>query len=163
LLNDQDVRRYSPPPPASDAGFARFVAWSCEQRSAGRYACFAIEPRPDAPPAGLIQLRALEPTFRSAEWGFALGRPFWGTGLFGAAADLVLDFAFGTIGVERLEARSVVANRPALAALRKLGAVLEGTLRQSFLLGGEYHDDALLTMLEDDWHRRRGMGAQAAS
>jgi hypothetical protein len=27
---------------------------------------------------GLFQLRSLEPTFETAEWGFAIGTAFWG-------------------------------------------------------------------------------------
>ena len=38
-------------------------------------------------------------------------------------------------------------------ALRKLGAVQEGILRRSFLCNGQYLDQALWSILEDDWRR----------
>jgi ribosomal-protein-alanine N-acetyltransferase len=103
---------------------------------------------------GLIQVRALEPSFQNAEWGFALGRRYWGTGLFPDAARLLLDFAFTTIGVHRLEARTPVANERARRALQRMGAVFEGALRRSFLLAGQYHDDALYSLLASDWERQ---------
>lgn len=155
MLVDPAVRRYAAPAPSTPEAFARFITWSIEQRQCGRYACFVIVPRSHGRAAGLVQLRALEPSFLTGEWGFALGRPFWGTGTFSAAAQLVLDFAFGPMGVHRLEARSVVANRAAVRALRKLGAVFEGTLRRSFLIGSQYYDDALCSLLAADWQRRR--------
>lgn len=155
MLTDPEVQRYASPPPSTREAFARFVEWSHEQRLLGKYACFVIEPRAHSRAVGLIQLRALDPSFQCAEWGFAIGRPFWGSGLFPAAAELLLDFVFGPMGVHRLEARSVVANRAAIGRLRRLGAVFEGTLRQSFLLGTRYHDDALCSLLAADWHRRQ--------
>jgi RimJ/RimL family protein N-acetyltransferase len=157
MLADPEVRRYASTPPLTPEGFSRFVEWSRQQQQAGRFVCFAIESSLRAGAAGIIQLRALEPSFGTAEWGFAIGRPHWGTGLFSAAASLVLDFAFDTIGVHRLEARSVMDNSQAIRALRRLGSVLEGTLRRSFLLGGHYHDDALFALLADDWQRRRAL------
>ena len=39
----------------------------------------------------------LDPGFGTAEWGFAIGQAFWGTGLFVEAAELVLAFAFDLV------------------------------------------------------------------
>jgi len=74
--------RYMPPGPSSLDGFERFVAWTYRERAAGRYACFRVVPRRMHVAAGLFQARRLEPTFRRAEWGFALGEAFWGSGMF---------------------------------------------------------------------------------
>ena len=154
MLGDAEVRRYTSPPPSTTEGFASFVEWSRDQRGNGRFVCFAIVPRSTSRAAGLIQVRGLEPSFQTAEWGFALGRPYWGTGLFREAAGLLLDFVFDTMGVHRLEARSVVTNARAIESLRRLGAVFEGRLRRSFLLGEQYHDDALYSLLAADWRTR---------
>ena len=88
---------------------------------------------------------------RLVEWGFALDSEFWGTGVFIDAARLTLDFALDTIGVRRLEARAALANGRGNGALRKLGAVQEGVLRNSFLRKGRYFDQALWTILRSDW------------
>ena len=53
--------------------------------------------------------------------------------------------------MHRLEARAAVTNGRGNAALRKLGAVHEGVLRKSFLRNGEYLDQALWTILADEW------------
>jgi ribosomal-protein-alanine N-acetyltransferase len=108
-------------------------------------------------PIGLFQVRSLEPRFSTAEWGFALGSSFWGTGLFVEAARLVGDFAFGTMGVRRLEARACVQNDRGNGALRKLGATQEGVLRRSFLWQGEYYDQMLWSILDSDWNDARGL------
>jgi RimJ/RimL family protein N-acetyltransferase len=80
-----------------------------------------------------------------------LGAPFWGTGLFAAAARLVLDFSFISVGVRRLEARACAENRRGNGALRKLGATPEGVLRRSFLWEGRHHDQVLWSLLDTDW------------
>ena len=75
--------------------------------------------------------------------------------MFQEGAELVLDFAFDTIGVHRLEARAAVQNGRGNGALRKMGAVQEGVLRKSFLKNGEYLDQVLYAMLDDDWRGSR--------
>ena len=72
-----------------------------------------------------------------------------GNGLFVKSASAFLDFTFDVVGVRRLEARSAQANSRANGALMKLGAVREGSMKRSFLLGGEYFDD--WAILADDW------------
>ncbi|HJZ78366.1 MAG TPA: GNAT family protein, partial [Vicinamibacterales bacterium] len=109
---------------------------------------------------GIFQLRELEPGFGTAEWGFAIGSPYWGTGIFQEGAVLLVSFAFERVGVHRLEARAAVRNGRGNAALRKIGAVQEGLLRKSFLKNGEYLDQTLWTILDEDWQARRGWGAQ---
>ena len=73
---------------------------------------------------GIIQVRQSDRQFETAEWGFAIGSPFWGTGVFPESAALVLDFTFDVLGVRRLEARAAVLNGRGTAALLKVGAVL---------------------------------------
>lgn len=151
MLTTDDVSRFISPPPLTVDGFERFIVCANSERQAGRYACYGVIPRGLHIPVGIFQVRPLEPRFFSADWGFALGSPFWGTGIFETAADLVLEFAFNTLGVQRLEARSVIANGRGNGALRKMGAVCEGVLRRSLLKNGEYHDQHLWSILENEW------------
>jgi RimJ/RimL family protein N-acetyltransferase len=155
LLTTADVMRFISSPPTNVEGFKAFIAWTQAQRSAGTYACYAVTLKAHDTAIGIFQVRATEPRFQTAEWGFALGELFWGTGLFEEAADLVLDFAFQTLRVHRLEARAAVKNGRGNGALRKVGAVQEGVLRKSFLKDNEYLDQALFAILEDDWRASR--------
>lgn len=161
LLGTGEVARFISSPPTTVEGFERFIAWALQERSAGRYICFAVVPDGMETAVGIFQIRQLDPDFGTAEWGFALGRALWGTGVFQAAARLTVDFAFDTLGVHRLEARAAVANGRGNGALAKIGAVKEGVLRRSFLRHGEYHDQALWSIVRDDWRRRHAGGAAA--
>jgi ribosomal-protein-alanine N-acetyltransferase len=150
-LTTDEVARFISPPPSTVEGFEKFIAWTHRQRAAGQYVCFAVVPRGSDMAIGLFQVRSLEPDFGSAEWGFAIAREFWGTGVFGDGAKLVVQFAFDTIGAHRLEARAAVLNGRGNGALRKIGATREGILRKSFLRNGEYLDQSLWTILAEDW------------
>lgn len=151
MLSTEEVGRFISPPPTTVEGFERFIAWTHRERAAGNYACFAVVPHGMDTAIGIFQVRQLEPGFATAEWGFAIGSPFWGTGIFLDGARLVVDFAFDVIKVHRLEARAAILNGRGNGALRKLGAMQEGILRKSFLRNGEYLDQALWTILDEDW------------
>jgi ribosomal-protein-alanine N-acetyltransferase len=155
LLTTEEVARFISPPPSTVEGFERFIAWTLRQRTAGTYACFAVTLKGFDTAIGIFQVRETEPGFGTAEWGFALGSPFWGTGVFKEGAELMLEFVFNTIGVHRLEARAAIKNGRGNGALQKLGAVQEGILRKSFLRNGQYLDQALYAIVEDDWREAR--------
>ena len=155
MLTTEEVIRFISPPPGDITGFERFVQWTHSERAAGRFACFAVVPAGCEAAVGILQVRQLDPTFSIAEWGFCLGSPFWGSGIFPAAARLAIDFAFDTIGVHRLEARAAVQNGRGNGAMRKLGAVQEGVLRRSLWCRGQYFDQLLWSILADDWRQAR--------
>ncbi len=155
MLSTEEVARFISPPPTTVEGFERFIAWTHRERAAGSYACFAVVPHGMDTAIGIFQVRQLEPGFTTAEWGFAIGSPFWGTGVFSDGAALVVDFAFGVLNAHRLEARAAVQNGRGNGALRKIGALQEGILRKSFLRNGEYLDQILWTILDEDWTRNR--------
>ena len=155
LLTTEEVARFISPPPTSVEGFEKFIAWTLRQRAAGAYACYAVTLKGFDTAIGIFQVRELEPGFGTAEWGFALGSAFWGTGVFQEGAKLLLDFAFETLDVNRLEARAAVLNGRGNGALVKLGAVQECVLRKSFLRNGRYLDQVLYSILAED---RKGAG-----
>ena len=157
MLATEEVARFISPPPTSVDGFERFIAWTHRERAAGNYICFGIVPNGMDAAVGIFQVRQLEPGFATAEWGFAIGSAFWGTGMFADGAKMTIDFAFDVIGTHRLEARAAVANGRGNAALRKVGAQQEGILRKSFLRNGEYLDQSLWTILEEDWRRSKSV------
>ena len=157
MLGSEEVARFISPPPTTVEGFEQFIQWTHNQRLAGTYVCFAVVPVGYDTAIGLFQVRQLEPGFATAEWGFAIGSGFWGTGVFLECARLVVDFAFEEIGVNRLEARSCVRNGRGNGALRKVGALQEGVLRRSFFRNGEHLDQVLWSILREDWYQAKAV------
>ena len=155
LLTTEEVSRFISPPPTTVDGFERFISWTIRQRGAGAYVCFAVTLRGLDTAVGIFQIRQLEPGFGVAEWGFAIGSACWGTGVFQDSAELVLEFAFDTLGVRRLEARAAVLNGRGNGALQKIGAVQECVLRKSFLRNGQHLDQVLYAVIDIDWRNSR--------
>jgi len=157
MLAGHEVARFISPPPGTVEGFERFIEWTHRRRKKGTYICFAIVPAGYEDAVGIIQVRQMDLGWDTAEWGFAIGAPFWGTGAFLESARLVVDFVFGAIGVHRLEARAAVRNGRGNGALSKLGAVREGLLRKSFLRDGEYLDQMLWSIVREDWMQSKAV------
>lgn len=162
MLSTEEVARFISPPPTTIEGFEQFIVWTHRERAAGRYVCFAVVPKGTSTAIGIFQVRQLDLSFDTAEWGFAIGWGYWGTGTFLAASHLVLNFAFEVMGIQRLEARAAVRNGRGNGALRKIGAVCEGMLRKSFLRDGEYLDQNLWSILAEDWKAIRTFAASPA-
>jgi RimJ/RimL family protein N-acetyltransferase len=159
-INALPVLQFIAPCPTTVDGFERFVRWTHSERQRGRHACYGIVPGPTDAAVGVIQLWSVEREFSTAEWGFAIGEAFWGTGVFRRSAHLFLDAVFldavfGSVGVYRLEARAVAHNRRGNAVLRKLGAKREGILRGGFRQGDQVSDQVMWAILAPEWIRRR--------
>lgn len=155
MLSTEEVARFINPPPSTIEGFEKFILWAQRQRAAGAYLCFAVTLPEYDDAIGLFQVRQLGENFDVAEWGFALGSAFWGSGVFAESASLVLEFVFDTLSARRLEARAAVLNGRGNGALLKIGAVQEGILRKSFVRRGECLDQALYAILETEWRAHR--------
>ncbi len=150
------VERYIAPCPTSVEALRRFIRWTRAERRRGQHVCYAVVPRGETRPVGIIQMWTIERDFSTAEWGFALGDAYWGTGVFTSAAQLMLDFAFDTLGVLRLEARAVDGDGRGNASLRKLGARREGLLREGFRNAETVKDHVMWSILAREWRAIRG-------
>jgi RimJ/RimL family protein N-acetyltransferase len=148
LLTDPVVSKFISPPPPSAEAFEGFITWAHRQRRAGTCVCFAIVPDGLTHAVGLFQVRRLDPEFKIAEWGFALGAAFWGTGLFAEAAQLIAEFVFREMGVHRLEARAVTENARGNRVLERMGAKGEAVLHRAF---GREHTQFLWAILAEEW------------
>ena len=157
MLSTEEVAEFISPPPTTEQGFQKFIAWTKSERQVGRQITFGVVPEGCDQAVGLVQVRSIAPNFSTAEWGFALGSAFWGTGMFVDGGQLIVDFAVETLNVGRLEARACVANGRGNGALRKLGAVQEGVLRRSFLKNGQFLDQMLWSILADEWRQAKAV------
>jgi ribosomal-protein-alanine N-acetyltransferase len=153
MLATEEVAKFISPPPTTPDAFEKFIQWVSRDRKAGNQFTFGIVPEGCDRAVGLVQVRSIARRFSLAEWGFALGSAFWGTGVFLASAKMTLDFAFQRVAVNRVEARAVVQNGRGNGVLRKLGAVQEGVLRGSLLKDGKYLDQIMWSIVAQEWFR----------
>jgi RimJ/RimL family protein N-acetyltransferase len=142
------------PPPPTLAKFAGFVEWSHQERAQGRGVCFGIVPDGMTAAVGILQVRFLNSTSTEAEWGFVLSTHFWSTGVFSDSAKVLVEFAFGTMHLDRLEARISLRNRRSQAAVQKLGARFESTLPSASPHGIPRDPETVWALKEHDWRNR---------
>lgn len=86
-----------------------------------------------------------------AEVGFLLASEFHGQGYGIESLRLLCRFAFAEAGFRKLSATVTVGNAASKAVLQKAGFVLEGTLRESYLLAGRWQDDWLFGLLQREF------------
>lgn len=150
-MSTPEVKRFMWAPPPSVEAFERFIEWSYAERATGKYICYGVVPHDIGHALGVFELRQMQPGFFRGELGFVLASQLWGSGAFTEGARLMIDFAFRVVHVHRIEARAAVDNSRGNAALRKIGATREGTLKEAFWRDGQFIDQYLWSILDTRW------------
>ena len=132
-----------------------FVARAHESRLLDREYVFVIANLATDEPLGVTALRHLDLVMGTAQIGTWVARRYWGRGVNGEAKQLLLDYAFGALGLHRVEARIPLANERSRLAFESLGGVFEGQLREAFVKDGRREDTLLYAILKTDWNRVR--------
>ena len=86
----------------------------------------------------------------------------WGLGYGTEATRLMVDHAFGTLGLHRVALFVFEFNERAIRAYRRAGFVLEGRARQSIRREDRWWDELAMSMLDTDWKRLRAERAEAS-
>jgi RimJ/RimL family protein N-acetyltransferase len=79
----------------------------------------------------------------------------WGRGLGTEATQLMVDHAFGTLGLHRIALYVFEFNVRAIRAYQRCGFVIEGRSRESIWRDGRWWDELAMSVLESDWRARR--------
>ena len=101
--------------------------------------------------AGTVKLSYFVADSRRCEVGYALGVAHWGRGYLVEAMQVLLDFAFSTLDMNRIEADIDPANIASAKTLARLGFVQEGLLRERWIVAGVLSDTAMYGLLRRDW------------
>ncbi|MGW7579115.1 GNAT family N-acetyltransferase [Streptomyces sp. NPDC054765] len=99
---------------------------------------------------GLVRLARLHTPERQAELGYWTAKEHRGRGYTVEAAGAVLRWAFGDLGVERMEWHAEAGNEGSRAVASKLGFRMEGTQRAKLVLGGTRRDVWTGSLLPSD-------------
>jgi RimJ/RimL family protein N-acetyltransferase len=103
---------------------------------------------------GAISLH-LHPEHSRGELGYWIGQPYWSQGLATEAAAAVLDFAFGTLQLNRVQASHLPRNPASGRVLEKLGMQREGLHRERYRKGDHFEDVIEYAILRRDWLARQ--------
>jgi ribosomal-protein-serine acetyltransferase len=107
--------------------------------------------RVDGRMAGLIGLKDIDRANRKTEIGYWLSQDFLGRGIMTRSVSTLCDFAFGELGMNRIQIKCAVANTASRNIPQRLGFQLEGIERAGELLtGGVFTDLAVYSKLKGD-------------
>ena len=87
---------------------------------------------------------------RRAEIGYILNHNYWRRGLMKQALQAVIDFAFTTLELHRIEADVDVDNTASLGLLESLGFEREGLFKERWRVYDEWQDSVMLALLNPD-------------
>ena len=147
LAKTPGVAEFSWPGPPTVEAFEQFISFAWRERTGGKYACFAVVPWDQSEPAGILELRSLQPKFYRAELGVLVDPAIRDNGVFADAMRLMCGFAFTTVGTRRIEVRSHVADERGNASLETFGLQKEATLRAAFVCNGQTADQYLWSLV----------------
>lgn len=106
----------------------------------------------DGPFIGTMGLHRINWVDRTATTGTAIGqKEYWGKGYGTDAKMILLDYAFNTLGLRKINSAAIGFNGRSIGFNSKCGYKEEGRLRQQIYRDGEYHDEVLLAVFREDW------------
>ncbi len=93
---------------------------------------------------------------RRAEIGYYLARPHWGNGYNHEALTRIVEYGFVDLDLNRIEADIDPQNVASVKAVRRLGFLDEGLLRERWIVAGTVSDSLIVGLLRSDWDALRG-------
>ena len=149
---DEEVTRFLPYATwrsMDDAG--AWLARMSGMHAAGTALQFVIVEKASGRAIGTLLLFRHDEASARAEIGYVMGRAQWGRGFTREALKALIGYAFGTAGLNRIEANVDPDNVASNGLLLRLGFVLEGRLRENWVTKGKAGDTHVYGLLRRDW------------
>lgn len=152
-LNEPDTWIYSHKSAKGEEGMRNYIDTAMVNRTEGKeYAFIAFDKRTNEY-AGSTRFYDIQPANSMLQLGYTwYGKKFRGTGLNKHCKFLLLQFAFESLLMERVEFRADARNERSIAAMKSIGCKVEGVLRSNMWLeDGSRRDSIVLSILKDEW------------
>lgn len=150
---DEEVWRWLPSFPADEAELRAVVAAALAERDAGTRFPFAVLEAGSGRVVGSSSYLDIDPVNERIEIGWTwLSRSVWRSAVNTEAKLLLLGYAFDDLGCERVALKTHHQNERSQAAIARLGAIREGTLRHHVRhRDGTWRDSVYYSILSAEW------------
>ena len=128
----------------------RLRHYAGEWRQGSGYAFFVFTRDQDLLVGGITLSNVRRSVAQTASVGYWMGLPHARQGFMTEALLAATDFAFGRLGLRRLEAACLPQNKASRGLLEKVGFQYEGYAREYLRIDGEWRDHLLYALLRDD-------------
>ena len=144
---------YSHKSARGEQGIRNYIQTALDNRAAGKEYPFIVFDKKTNTYAGSTRFYDIQPDNDMLQLGYTwYGEKFRGTGLNKHCKFLLLQFAFETLGMMRVEFRADARNERSIAAMKSIGCKVEGILRcNMWLEDGGRRDSIILSILKDEW------------
>ncbi len=101
--------------------------------------------------AGNVGLHEWDAVNDNARLGIILAQTSWGRGLAQEALCVLMQHAFGSMGLHKVYLNVFTSNDKGIHLYEKLGFVREGVMRHEYKLKGEYRDMLRMSIVAPEW------------
>src|SRR6185312_6801343 len=152
-LSEPDNWRFSAASGFGEERIKTYIATALANRAAGKEYPFIVFDKQTGEYAGSTRFYDIQPENQMLQLGYTwYGSKFRGTGLNKHCKFLLLQFAFETLGMYRVEFRADARNERSIAAMKSIGCKPEGILRSHMWLeDGTRRDSIVLSVLKEEW------------
>ncbi len=153
IAKEDKLVQYSPSDIDRPEALQAYIGKAISDRTKGRSIPYAVFDIRNNTYAGCTRYMNIDRKNKVVEIGSTwIGRAFQGTGLNTAMKNLMLNHAFIDLEFEKVEFRIDQRNMKSRKAVEKLGAVLEGVLRENvYLLDGYKRNTCCYGLLKKEW------------
>jgi len=145
-------------PPMTRAGESVWLDYMLSSTTDRLFVICRVGGAEDGTPIGTISLSQISRKHRKARVGIAIfEEAARNHGLGTEAMELLLDHSFYALGLHRVELDVFEDNERAIRSYKKCGFVSEGIVRECYVKNGKFITVILMSILEDEWKKRRGM------
>jgi RimJ/RimL family protein N-acetyltransferase len=151
-LNEPTLWEYSLTPGDGEDNLRTYFELALKAKEAGTAYPFLVFDKRTQEYAGTTRFYDIQNGYNTTQLGYTwYGQKFWGTGLNKNCKYLLLDFAFSTWKLDRVEFRADYNNKRSIAAMKSLGCTVEGVLRSNCASPTGRRDSIVLSILKDEW------------
>ena len=151
MLSNPESMKYWCDQPITDIDEAiKVLKKDLESDARGDSLCWAVTMDGEEHMIGKCILFQYHQQNQRAEIGYILNHNFWRRGLMKQALQAVIDFAFTTLELHRIEADVDVDNTASLGLLDSLGFKREGLFKDRWRVYDEWQDSVMLALLNPD-------------
>jgi N-acetyltransferase len=153
-INEPETWQYSLVPAHGKDNLTKYIQQAVQARVNKTDFPFIVFDKKSGKYAGSTRFYDIQLQFKTLQLGYTwYGKKFMGTGLNKNCKFLLLEFAFETLGIERVEFRADNNNQRSIAAMKSIGCKVEGIMRNHMpsFESEVRRDTIILSILREEW------------
>ncbi|HEY5437548.1 MAG TPA: GNAT family N-acetyltransferase [Acidimicrobiales bacterium] len=158
IFSNPDVVRYLYEEPLTPEQAREHLKRRCilDLPNEGAWVNFGVELNKDGVLVGEIGMAHISATHGHYEVGYVFDPAYSGHGYATEAAAIVIELAISGLSAHRVTGRLDARNTRSAAVLERLGMRREGHFVENEFVKGEWTDEVVYAVLEDEWRDLRG-------